>query len=136
LNRLCLDTSAYGEFKRGHRPVVELISQARWIGVPAVVLGELRYGFLRGHRSDENERELNEFLDHPVVKTLSVDEEASQRYAEIFSVLRRAGTPIPTNDVWIAALAVREGVPILTYDAHFERVHRTGVVLLRRTEDR
>jgi tRNA(fMet)-specific endonuclease VapC len=58
------------------------------------------------------------------------DAEASRHYAEIVVDLRRAGTPIPTNDVWIAAIAAREGALVVTYDPHFERIARVGSVVL------
>ena len=98
--------------------------------VPAVVLGELRSGFLLGSRPDDNERELAEFLAHPVVRVLDVDDEAATLYAEIFANLRRAGTPLPTNDLWVAALAVREGATVLTYDEHFRKIARVGCRVL------
>ena len=131
MSRLCLDTSAYSRFMRGHPAVVERVSTATWLGVPAVVLGELRTGFLLGRRAARNETELAAFLANPVVRVLEVDDEAATVYAEIIVALRRVGTSVPTNDAWIAALAVREGVPVLTYDAHFGRIARTGTRLLR-----
>ena len=130
MTRICLDTSAYSQFKRGSRDVVGAVTRARGVLVPAVVLGELRTGFLLGKRADENEAELREFLAHPVVRVLEVDDEAASRYAEIVVDLRRAGTPVPTNDVWIAALAAREGATVVTYDAHFAAIRRVGARVL------
>jgi tRNA(fMet)-specific endonuclease VapC len=129
--RLCLDTSAYSHFKRGHGPAVEAIAHASWVGMPAIVLGELRAGFRVGRRHDENEADLHDFLDEAVVAILDVNEEASSIYAEIVVALRRSGTPLPTNDIWIAAIAAREGVPVLTTDEHFRAIPRIGVHLLR-----
>lgn len=134
MSRYCLDTSAYAQFKRGEADVVTLISGAKWVGVPVVVLGELRAGFLLGNRVEQNESELREFLDHPATAVLDVDEETSLLYAEIVLALRRAGTPIPTNDVWIAALAARDGATVLTYDSHFSTIARIGVRILKRRE--
>lgn len=130
MSRYCLDTSAYSHFKRNDAPVVELIDRAEWIGVPAITLGELRTGFLLGNRREQNEEALREFLDSPVVEELVADAEASRHYAEIVADLRRAGTPIPTNDIWIAAIAAREGALVVTYDPHFERIARVGSVIL------
>ena len=124
--RLCLDTSAYSNLRRNHPPAVALIRRARWVGLPAVVLGELRCGFLAGDRADDNEAALRAFMSRPVVHVLEVDELASQIYAEICLELRRAGTPVPTNDAWIAAVAAREGASVLTYDPHFQRIQRVG----------
>jgi predicted nucleic acid-binding protein len=126
----CLDTSAYSNFRRGHDELVVLIDRADWIGIPSVALGELLTGFLLGSRRDRNEAELEEFLANPVVEVLGVDAEASRHYAEIISDLRQAGTPLPTNDIWIAATAARHGAAILTSDEHFERIARVGTVLV------
>ncbi|MFW6012299.1 MAG: type II toxin-antitoxin system VapC family toxin, partial [bacterium] len=109
MSRYCLDTSAYSHFKRNDPRVVELLDRAEWVGMPAITLGELRTGFLLGTRREQNEEALREFLDNPVVERLVADAEASRHYAEIVVDLRRAGTPIPTNDIWIAAIAAREG---------------------------
>lgn len=131
MTRYCLDTSAYSHFRRGESEVVELVDRAEWIGVPAVVLGELRTGFLLGGRPDENEAELLRFLAHPVVVELPVDGDVSHHFAEIVVDLRRAGTPLPSNDVWIAATAARAGALVLSYDAHFEQIARVGSVTLK-----
>jgi len=130
MSRLCLDTSAYSHFQRGDPVVVEILDGAEWVGVPAVTLGELRTGFLGGGQRIRNEMELSGFLSNPVVEVLAVDEEVSRHYAEIVSDLRRAGSPLPTNDIWIAATAARAGALVLTYDNHFERITRVGSLLL------
>ena len=127
MSRFVLDTSAYSHFKRGAADAVDALSHARWIGVPAVVLGELLVGFALGRRRAENERELKTFLDQPVVELVEVSEEVARAWAEIIVALRAAGTPLPTNDVWIAATAACVGAPVLTYDEHFERIGRIGV---------
>ena len=130
MSRYCLDTSAYSHFKRGESQVVDLIDAADWLGVPSIVLGELRTGFLLGGRVDRNEAELHEFLLNPIVEELVVDGDVSQVYAEIVSALRRAGTPLPTNDIWIAATAACAGAPVLTYDPHFHHIARVGSIVL------
>jgi tRNA(fMet)-specific endonuclease VapC len=132
MSRICLDTCAYSQFKRGHAPVVEVLCKAREVLVPVITLGELRTGFRMGGQLARNEDELKTFLAHPLVRVLEVDEEASSLYSELVTELRRQGTPIPTNDLWIAALAAREGASVLTYDAHFEQIRRIGVLLLAR----
>jgi tRNA(fMet)-specific endonuclease VapC len=100
--------------------------------MPAIVLGELRTGFRLGRQAERNERELKDFLSHPLVRVLEVNEDASHLYAEMIVQLRAAGTPLPTNDVWIAALAVREGATVVTYDSHFESIRRVGSKVLGR----
>lgn len=130
LARCCLDTSAYSQFKRGHEPVVELIDRAEWIGVPAIVLGELWMGFGLGSRAKRNERELRAFLGNPVVEVLPVDAEVARLFGAIASGLRRRGTPLPTNDIWIAATSARAEATLLTYDQHFRRVEITASLIL------
>jgi tRNA(fMet)-specific endonuclease VapC len=130
--RLCLDTSAYSNFKSGDPQTVSIISSAKDVGVPAIVLGELRGGFALGSRREKNEAELRSFLDSPPVRVLEVNEETSQFYAQIFVELRQGGTPIPTNDMWIAAMALQEGATILTCDSHFELIRCVGTRLMAR----
>jgi tRNA(fMet)-specific endonuclease VapC len=130
LSRICLDTCAYSGFRRGHPEIMDLVSTASWVGVPAVVLGELRAGFLRGTRAARNERELTEFLADPLVELVPVDDEVSRHYAEIVVALRNAGTPVPTNDAWIAASAAAAGAAVLTCDAHFGRIARVRSVIV------
>lgn len=100
------------------------------VGVPAIALGELRTGFLLGGRRRRNELELDAFLGNPVVQVLAVDSETSRHYAEIVAELRKAATPIPTNDIWIAATAARNGATVLTCDSHFEHVRRVGSLIV------
>jgi tRNA(fMet)-specific endonuclease VapC len=130
MTRYCLDTSAYSRFKRGHDRVVELIDAAEWIGVPVVTIGELWTGLLQGRRQAAGEAELEEFLADAVVEVLPVDREVARIYAEIVADLRRQRTPLPTNDIWIAATAARAGAPVLTYDAHFAEIRRAGSLVL------
>ncbi|MGH2437484.1 MAG: type II toxin-antitoxin system VapC family toxin, partial [bacterium] len=86
------------------------------------VLGELHAGFVRGAHSRKNEHELERFLSSSRVHILDVDRETATRYAVILNALRTAGTPIPTNDIWIAASAMQHGLNIITTDAHYRHV--------------
>lgn len=131
MSRYCLDTPAYSRFQRGDGRVVEMLDRAEWIAVPVITLGELLTGFLLGDRRDRNEEELQAFLANPVVDALAADEGASRHYAEIVCDLRRAGTPLPTNDIWIAATAARAGALVLTFDSHFEKIARVGSMVLQ-----
>lgn len=130
MSSLCLDTSAYSNFRRGNEEVAALLDRAELVGVPTVTLGELRTGFLLGGARRRNETELDAFLGSPVVEILLVDAETSRHYAEIVAELRKAGTPVPTNDIWIAAAAARNGASVLTCDNHFERIRRVGSIVV------
>jgi len=132
MSRICLDTSTYGHFKRAVPEVVEILNSSREVCVPAITIGELRTGFRLGSRERQNETELRAFLSNPVVRVLVVDDEAATHYAALMVDLRREATPLPTNDVWIGALAVREGATVITYDEHFTRMRRVGSVILGR----
>ena len=130
MSSLCLDTSAYSHLLRGHSAASDAIREARRVLVPAIVIGELRLGFRRGHRAAENEKHLERFLAEPVVEIADVDESAASHYADIAVELRRAGTPVSMNDIWIAAVAAREGATVLTYDADFARIRRVASQIL------
>lgn len=130
MSSYCLDTSAYSNFRRGSEELAALLDRADLVGVPTVALGELRTGFVLGGRRKRNEAELDAFLDNPVVEVLQVDGETSRHYAEIVAELRRAGMPVPTNDIWIAAVASRNGTTVLTCDDHFERIDRVGSIVI------
>jgi predicted nucleic acid-binding protein len=130
LSRYVLDTSGYSHFKRGDAEIVDLLDAADWIGIPSVVLGELWTGFLLGRRMRENERELREFLANPAVEEVSVDAQVARAYAEIVVALREIGTPLPVNDVWVAACAATAGASVLTYDDHFRHIRRVGSIIL------
>jgi len=122
LKTLFLDTSAYSFFKRGHPVVLEAIRHADRLYLNTIVLGELFSGFDRGKYRSQNRKELKEFLSHHSVKVFSLTEETAERYSFIYGALASAGTPIPTNDLWISASVVESGSILLTSDAHFLKV--------------
>lgn len=132
MNRLVLDTSAYSHFQLGHAEAVARIDGAAWIGVPSVTVGELETGFRLGRRYDSNRDLLQRFLANPVVDLISVDGDVAQIYGEIVVALRKAGRPLPTNDIWIAACAASVGATVLTFDAHFAEIDRVGALVLDR----
>ena len=121
-DRLVLDTSAYSHFRAGHARVLDLLARAAVVVVPTVVLGELEAGFVLGRRAEENRRVLVEFLDEPFVNIQNLTVVTARYYGRLFAALRRAGTPIPINDVWIAATTMECGGHLLTFDADYRRV--------------
>lgn len=122
MSRALLDTSGYSAFMRGDPAVKEMLQTVDAICVNAVVLGELRAGFLRGRTRQKNEARLRQFLASSRTSALAVDEETAERYAVILNALWNAGTPIPTNDIWIAASAMQYGLVVITTDAHFLKI--------------
>ena len=129
MRRILLDTSAYSAFMRGHDDIRTILQEAEDITLTPVVLGELYAGFARGRHRRKNERELHLFLSSPRVHLVSIDDETAERYAVILNSLRAAGTPVPTNDIWIAASATQYGVAVVTTDEHYEKVRQ--VILAR-----
>lgn len=130
MSRYCLDTVAYSNFKRGDRRIIELLDAATWIGVPAIVIGELCAGFAQGSRTRANHTELDEFLAVPVVEVLPVERHIAGIFGEMVADLRRQGRPVPVNDIWIAATCANAGATLLTCDAHFRSIHRVASLIL------
>ena len=122
--RLILDANRYVDFCKGVKAAVEPLRRAGEIVLPFVALGELRAGFRCGRRSQQNERVLARFLQSPRVAVVFADEGTTHFYADLFAELRAAGTPIPTNDLWIAALAVQHDLTLFSRDKHFDRLPR------------
>jgi tRNA(fMet)-specific endonuclease VapC len=120
--RLALDTNAYRLMMKGAPEATHLVRSAERILIPVPVIAELRFGFLNGSKGRENEATLVRFLDRPRVEVLSCDEETTVRYAELKLQLKKQGTPIPINDVWIAALALQHQATLFTRDSDFEHI--------------
>ncbi len=118
--RIAIDVNRYVDFARGIDEAVTCIRRAGQIYLPFVVLAELRAGFRAGQRAKANEAVLSRFLQSDRVTVLLPDEQTTHVYAEVFVQLRRAGTPIPTNDLWIAALVIQHDLVLFSRDQHFE----------------
>lgn len=120
--RLALDTNRYVDLCRGQEPVVDLVQRADEIWMPLIVVAELRAGFAHGTRRAANEKILARFLGTDGVRTLCPDEQTTFFYASLYADLRRRGTPVPTNDIWIAALVVQHGLLLFDRDSDFDRI--------------
>jgi tRNA(fMet)-specific endonuclease VapC len=121
--KILLDTSAYVGFKRNVVEMVDFIVSAESIIFSPIVLGELMFGFRNGTRFKENMEDLNRFLDHDAVELVQIGKITSDRYSRIAEQLKRQGTPIPTNDIWIAAQTMEHGAELITSDQHFEKIN-------------
>lgn len=122
MKRILIDTNAYAAFKRDDATAVNVIRTSAYIGINIVVLGELYSGFKGGSREARNKKELIQFLDSPRVDTILMDEETAEFYAKIYWDLKKKGKPIPSNDIWVAASAMRYGLALFTYDEHFKSI--------------
>lgn len=120
--RILIDTNRYTDFARADPAALRVIQGADRIFVPFVVLAELRAGFLCGSRTQRNEANLTRFLASPRVSVLYADEATTHLYARLFRQLRTQGTPIPTNDLWTAALAVQHDLQLFARDRHFDHL--------------
>jgi len=119
MKRILLDTSAYSHLIRGNKEIASLLDEADEVLVSAIVVGELRAGFKNGTKEQQNISVLKDFLSVINVGILYIDDETAERYAIIFDYLKKSGTPIPTNDIWIAASAMQHGLVVITSDKHF-----------------
>lgn len=119
MKRILLDTSAYVAFKRGDPDVNAVLRRAPEIALCPTVLGELLGGFACGSHAARNRRELDAFIHTPRVRMSTIDVETAEHCAALFSSLRRKGRPVPTNDLWIGAVALQHGYAVLSLDAHF-----------------
>jgi tRNA(fMet)-specific endonuclease VapC len=128
--RIVLDTSAYSHFRGNHQEVVDRIAEAAVVYVPATVLGELEAAFSLGGRTADNRAVLEAFLGEDFVGVLPVTRDVARVYGSLFAELREAGTPIPVNDIWIAAATIDAGAHLVTFDADFERIERLEQTVL------
>lgn len=122
MSRLVVDTSAYSHLRSGHEGVIAMLADAEVVLMPVTALGELEGGFELGRRPLENRVALASFLAEPFVSVLPTTLDVARRYGRIYAELRRAGTPIPVNDIWIAAATMDCGGKLVTFDADFGRV--------------
>ena len=122
MKRILLDTNAYGAFMGGDERVLDVLAEAETVFLSAVVIGELEAGFRGGSRPRENRAQLKSFREKSTVRVLEVTAETAEVFGEIKHALKDAGTPIPLNDVWIAAQATETGSVVVTYDTHYRRV--------------
>ncbi len=118
--KLALDANRYADLCRGNSRAVEIIEAAEEIWLPFVVVGELRAGFAVGNQGPRNEAVLRRFLLKPGVAVLYADEQTTYHYASVYRQLRKQGTPIPTNDMWIAALVLQHSLSLFDRDRHFD----------------
>jgi tRNA(fMet)-specific endonuclease VapC len=120
--RIAVDTNRYVDLCKGVSETVDLLEAADVVVLPFVVLAELRAGFAFGRRQAENERTLLRFLLKEGVRVLFADDQTSHHYAAVFRQLRTQGTPIPTNDMWLAALVLQHNLALHARDRHFDHL--------------
>jgi predicted nucleic acid-binding protein len=117
-----IDTNAYVAFKRGDKSILEVIQYFEILAISPIVLGELLGGFECGNRVKKNREELQQFLQSSRIRVYSISSDTSNFYSQIYFSLRKKGTPIPSNDLWIAAQALENGCVLCSYDNHFKAI--------------
>ncbi|MGA7523879.1 MAG: type II toxin-antitoxin system VapC family toxin [Acidobacteriaceae bacterium] len=118
---MILDTNALSAVADDDPAAVRVFSQAKTIELPVFVLGEYRFGIAQSRRSKEYEMWLEQLI--AATRVLDVTADASDHYAEIRSQLKKVGQPIPSNDLWIAAVCRQHRLPLMSRDKHFDAVH-------------
>lgn len=122
MSSLVLDTNAYAAFMAGDANMLGALQAVDRIVMSVVVMGELLAGFAAGSRRSENRRELSAFLASPRVEVSPMTTITAEFYAAVYGQLRQKGRPLPTNDLWVAAVAFEHGAPLLSLDAHFREI--------------
>ncbi|MBZ5684252.1 MAG: type II toxin-antitoxin system VapC family toxin [Acidobacteriia bacterium] len=123
---MILDTNGLSALAEGEPRLETLLRRAAQVAIPVIVLGEYRYGVSQSRNHIHYEQWLAEYL--PSFRILDVDERTTFSYSAVRRELKKAGTPIPSNDVWIAALCRQHSLPLLSRDRHFDYV--SGIVRL------
>jgi tRNA(fMet)-specific endonuclease VapC len=120
--RVALDTNRLTDLFQGDAQLAERLGECDEVWLPLMVLAEIQAGFYGGSQQHRNEILLRSFLVQPTVRILLPARDTAEHYARLFVQLKRAGTPIPDNDLWIAALVLQHDLVLITRDRHFERV--------------
>jgi tRNA(fMet)-specific endonuclease VapC len=115
-----LDTNGVSALAEGESALESIFRRAGRVAIPVIVLGEYRYGISHSREQKRYEQWLTEYL--PRFMILDIDERTTVPYAAVRSELKRAGAPIPSNDIWIAALCRQYSLPLLSRDRHFDAV--------------
>jgi tRNA(fMet)-specific endonuclease VapC len=122
MKKIILDTNAYARLLTGDNHVLNATASAETIFMSIFVVGELHAGFQGGSKKKENRDVLHRFLTKPTVKILNATSETAEIFGMLKNQLKQAGTPLPINDVWIAAHGIETGSIIVTFDQHFTQI--------------
>ena len=120
--KIVIDSNRYTDLCHNILEVIEIVEHASLVFVPLIVIAELRAGFANGNQQEKNERILTKFLNKDEVSILYPDEQTTHFYANLYAYLRKKGKPIPTNDLWIAALVVQYNLTLYDRDSDFDNL--------------
>jgi tRNA(fMet)-specific endonuclease VapC len=122
MRKVLLDTNAYTNYLLGDETILRALSQTDIVYMSVFVIAELYFGFKGGSKELKNKELLKQFLNKPSVEIIDATVDTSDIFADIKYKLKKAGTPIPLNDVWIGAHAIETGAVLITYDQHFDKI--------------
>jgi tRNA(fMet)-specific endonuclease VapC len=120
--RVALDTNRLTDLFQGDDALASQLGTCEEVWIPLVVLAEIKAGFYGGNQQHRNEILLQELFAKTTVGLLLPSRETAEHYARLFVQLKRAGTPVPDNDLWIAAMVLEHDLVLITRDRHFERI--------------
>jgi tRNA(fMet)-specific endonuclease VapC len=120
--RVVLDTNRLTDLFQGDSALAERLGASEEVWLPLIVLAEIKAGFYGGSQQHRNELLLRKFLAKESVSVLLPSRETAEQYARLFVQLKRAGTPLPDNDLWIAALVLEHNLTLITRDHHFQKI--------------
>ena len=129
MKKILIDTNIYSNAMKGDKAAAHIFSRYEKLLISPIVVGELLAGFRKGKLEDKNRLQLRDFLSRDRVETLSISVGTSDFYSFILNELKKQGTPIPVNDIWIASSAMEHGAGIATYDKHFESIK--GIMVIK-----
>ncbi len=122
MKNILLDTNAYSALRQGDQKIFDVICDAQKIYISSIVMGELYAGFFNGVKTEKNVKQLHCFLEKGSVEPAFVTDETAEIYGHLFTVLKKNGTPLPLNDIWIAAQTMELGAVLISYDKHFKNI--------------
>lgn len=120
MTKILLDTNAYSRLCSKDERVLNILGNAHIVYMSIFVIAELYIGFRGGKKDRWNREILRKFLYKSHTRILDATEETASIFSEIKLQLKQAGTPIPINDVWIAAHSIETGSVLISFDSHFK----------------
>ena len=115
---MILDTNGRSALTDGETALEPVLRRATQVAIPVIVLGEYRYGISQSRNHIHYEQWFAEYL--PSFRILDIDERTTISYSAVRRQLKKGGTHIPSNDVWIAALCRQHSLALLSRDRHFD----------------
>ena len=122
MKKIVLDTNAYVALLKGDEKILQVLATTKIIHLPVIVIGELHAGFNGGNQKQRNSELLDKFINKKTVSISEITQETAEIFGFLKNNLKTAGTPLPINDIWIAAQTIELGAVIVTYDAHFNKI--------------